>query len=114
MDHRKAARVFPEPVGATTRALRPAETASQAPCWAAVGAANEASNHAWVAAENRGAAAASLTGPSSPTGPTSAGRGPPEATGQKPTMPAPQRLATSRFGSPLGSNGAAPVSTSPT
>jgi hypothetical protein len=53
MDHRNAASVLPDPVGATTSALRPPEIAAQAPAWAAVGALNEASNHALVAGENR-------------------------------------------------------------
>ena len=61
IDQRKAASVLPEPVGATTRALRPAPIAAQAPGCAAVGALNEASNHAWVAAEN-----VVIVGPSSP------------------------------------------------
>ncbi len=55
-DHRNAASVLPEPVGATTRASRPRWTADQAPVWAAVGAANAPSNHARVAGEKAASA----------------------------------------------------------
>ena len=48
-DQRNAARVLPEPVGATTSALRPAPIARHAPAWAAVGAAKAARNHSRVA-----------------------------------------------------------------
>ena len=51
-DHRNAASVLPEPVGATTRASRPRWTASHAPVCAAVGAAKAPSNHARVAGVN--------------------------------------------------------------
>lgn len=50
-DHRKAARVLPDPVGAITRASRPDEIASQAPDCAGVGASNALENHALVGAE---------------------------------------------------------------
>src|SRR5690606_12253321 len=48
---RKAARVFPEPVGATTRVWSPRSIASHAAACAAVGASNASSNHAAVAGE---------------------------------------------------------------
>ena len=48
---RNAASVFPDPVGATTRACRPACAASQAPSWAAVGATKAPPNQARVAGE---------------------------------------------------------------
>ena len=51
--HKKAARVFPEPVGEITRACRPVEMASQASDWAAVGVPNVASNQALVGPVNR-------------------------------------------------------------
>src|SRR3954452_20696528 len=51
--HRKALRVLPEPVGATTSAWLPAPIASQAPTWAGVGSANAAANHARVGSVNR-------------------------------------------------------------
>ncbi len=46
---RKAASVLPDPVGAMTNALSPAEIACQAPCCACVGAAKTSSNHVRVA-----------------------------------------------------------------
>ena len=52
-DHRKAASVLPEPVGATTRACSPLLIASQAPSWAAVGATKAPVNQARVGSENR-------------------------------------------------------------
>ena len=75
IDQRKAARVLPDPVGATTSALRPAPIASHAPVWAAVGAWNDASNHACVAGLNRpapegGVERDRLTRSSSPAPPT--------------------------------------------
>src|SRR5919198_2687870 len=45
---RNAASVFPDPVGATTRALRPDESAGHASSWAGVGSANGSSNHVRV------------------------------------------------------------------
>ena len=48
---RKAARVLPEPVGATTRAWSPALIACQAPAWASVGRSKAPVNQARVAAE---------------------------------------------------------------
>src|SRR5215213_7063489 len=48
-DQRNALSVLPDPVGATTSALRPAATADQAPTCAGVGAANAARNHSRVA-----------------------------------------------------------------
>ena len=57
---------MPEPVGATTSALRPAAIDRQAPAWAAVGAAKAASNHARVAGPNPAS-----TPPSSPRLPAS-------------------------------------------
>ena len=83
-DQRNAARVLPEPVGATTRALRPALIDCQAPAWAAVGAANAAANHSRVAAPKSASTAASppavsfATPPSCPARsdtPPPAGRG---------------------------------------
>src|SRR3954452_12445259 len=55
--HKKAARVLPDPVGATTRACSPRLTASQAPTWAGVGAANAWVNQARVAGEKRSSTA---------------------------------------------------------
>ncbi len=52
MAHKNAARVLPDPVGAMTSAFSPAETASHAPRWAAVGAAKTSRNHVAVAGEN--------------------------------------------------------------
>ncbi len=52
-DHRNADSVLPEPVGATTRVSRPLLIASQAPSWAAVGAAKAAVNQVRVAGEKR-------------------------------------------------------------
>ena len=52
IDQRNAESVLPEPVGATTRACRPAAIASQAPTWAGVGAAKAASNQARVGSLN--------------------------------------------------------------
>jgi hypothetical protein len=51
MAHRKAARVLPEPVGATTSVSSPDAIASQAPSWARVGAANDDVNHERVGSE---------------------------------------------------------------
>src|SRR6185312_4961280 len=51
IDQRNAARVLPDPVGATTSAFWPALTAAQAPACAAVAEANAPSNHARVAGE---------------------------------------------------------------
>ena len=48
---RNAASVLPEPVGATTRACRPAWAAVQAPSWAAVGATKAPLNQSRVAGE---------------------------------------------------------------
>src|SRR3954452_25019011 len=52
-DQRNAARVLPEPVGATTSACSPLLIADQAPSWAGVGASNAPVNQARVASENR-------------------------------------------------------------
>ena len=52
MDHKNAESVLPEPVGATTKALLPRATVSQAPSWAGVGAWNDAENQVRVASEN--------------------------------------------------------------
>src|SRR5690606_586415 len=52
-DHRNAARVLPEPVGATTRVLSPLAIESQAPDWAGVGAAKAPENQSRVAGEKR-------------------------------------------------------------
>lgn len=53
IDHRKAANVLPDPVGATTRVCAPAEIESQAAAWALVGAAKAPVNQARVADPNR-------------------------------------------------------------
>ena len=53
MDHRNAASVLPDPVGATTSACRPAPIASHAPCWAVVGSANAVANHSRVGSLKR-------------------------------------------------------------
>src|SRR3954470_11351412 len=45
---RKAARVFPEPVGASKRVDSPARIGGQPSAWARVGEGNEASNHRWT------------------------------------------------------------------
>src|SRR5439155_6742935 len=66
---RNAARVFPEPVGATTSVSRPEEIASHAPSCAAVGAAKAPSNHARVTPENR-PSEGELTGRYYPAPPT--------------------------------------------
>jgi hypothetical protein len=42
---RKAARVFPEPVGAQIRVFAPEAIAGQPRAWAGVGASKESSNH---------------------------------------------------------------------
>lgn len=52
MPARNALSVLPEPVGATTRVLRPRPIASQAPAWAAVGSANAARNQVRVGSLN--------------------------------------------------------------
>src|SRR3954470_8621511 len=52
-DQRKAARVLPEPVGATSSAGSPLLIADQAPSCAGVGASNAPVNQARVASENR-------------------------------------------------------------
>ena len=60
---RKAARVFPEPVGAeTSERACPTAIASQAPLWAAVGAANADPNHAATAVEKRASAGCTCDG----------------------------------------------------
>src|SRR5439155_22384866 len=51
--HGKAARVFPDPVGATTSVFRPDAIASHAPAWAGVGSANASPNHVRASGENR-------------------------------------------------------------
>jgi hypothetical protein len=48
---RKAASVFPEPVGAWIRTCAPEAIAGQPSSWAGVGAANARSNHALVNGE---------------------------------------------------------------
>lgn len=50
---RNAARVLPEPVGATTSASWPAVMASHASSWAGVAASKTSPNHARVAGEKR-------------------------------------------------------------
>lgn len=52
----KAARVFPEPVGADKSALSPLEMLDQASSWAGVGAPSVASNQSRVALENAASA----------------------------------------------------------
>ena len=44
MPQRKAARVFPEPVGAQIRVCSPEAIAGQPAAWAGVGASNDSSN----------------------------------------------------------------------
>ena len=53
IDQRKAARVLPDPVGATTSVCEPPEIDSQAAVWALVGLAKAPSNQARVAGRNR-------------------------------------------------------------
>jgi hypothetical protein len=53
MLHRKAARVFPDPVGAWIRVWSPAPIDSHPRSWAGVGSVNTASNHDVVGDENR-------------------------------------------------------------
>ena len=53
IDHRNAASVLPDPVGATTSACRPARIASHAPCCAGVGSAKAAANHSRVGSLKR-------------------------------------------------------------
>jgi hypothetical protein len=53
MADRNAARVLPDPVGATTSTSCSEARASQAPTWAWVGAAKAPSNQPRVRAENR-------------------------------------------------------------
>src|SRR2546430_14161866 len=62
--HRNAARVLPDPVGATTSASLPDEIASHAPSCAGVGPANAPSNHARVTGGNleRGGTTAKVAG----------------------------------------------------
>ena len=65
IDHRNAASVLPEPVGATTSACRPAPIASHAPCCAVVGSANAVANHSRVGSLKRSSAGwTGLTPPS--------------------------------------------------
>ncbi len=52
IDHRNAASVLPDPVGATTSVLSPSAMEFQAPSWAAVGAAKAPVNHSRVTAPN--------------------------------------------------------------
>jgi hypothetical protein len=58
MDERKAARVLPDPVGATTRVFSPRPMASHAPACAGVGSAKLAVNQSRTSGENRSRAAA--------------------------------------------------------
>ena len=64
MAARKAARVFPEPVGAKTRALSPFAIAAQPSRCAFVGAAKVSANHSRTAGWNGGSVGRALTGPS--------------------------------------------------
>ncbi len=75
--HRKAASVFPEPVGATTSASRPAVMASHASSWAGVAASKTSPNHARVAGENRLNALVFFT-PTILPGPADSFHGPPD------------------------------------
>src|SRR5699024_2144501 len=60
-DHRNADKVLPDPVGATTRVLRPPEIASHAPVCAGVGPSGKASsNQARVAGPKRSRGLATL------------------------------------------------------
>ena len=52
MAQRKAARVLPDPVGATARTFAPAWIRGQAAAWTSVGAAKAAVNHRLVGSEN--------------------------------------------------------------
>ena len=63
--HRKAARVLPEPVGATTRACEPEEMAFQAPFWAGVGSEKAPRNQSRVGRLNRSMGPASRVPPAS-------------------------------------------------
>src|SRR3954454_4812930 len=73
-DNRNTDSVLPEPVGATTNALRPAAIALHAPACAGVGAANAASNQVRVGSLNDASAVVAptcfVTSPSCPTPPT--------------------------------------------
>src|SRR5689334_3498798 len=60
MAQRKADRVLPDPVGATTTVWWPELIASHAPAWAVVGAVKLLRNHAAVAGENRSSTSARL------------------------------------------------------
>src|SRR6476661_11102799 len=60
MAHRKADRVLPEPVGATTTQWWPELIASQAPACAVVGAWKLLRNHAAVDGEKRSSTSAGL------------------------------------------------------
>ena len=73
IDHKKAASVLPEPVGATTRAFSSEEMAFQAPVCASVGRSKADPNHSRVASENGRPAA---TAQSCLTAATSASRRP--------------------------------------
>ncbi len=75
MAQRNAESVFPEPVGATTRACLPAEMASHAPACAGVGVAKALRNQSCVAGPNR--SSTSATPLSSPVPPTSGSGGRP-------------------------------------
>src|SRR6478735_7861752 len=72
-DHRNAASVLPDPVGATTSACRSVDTASHAPACAGVGASNAPENHARVGAVKR-SRGSTVTRPFSPDPPTPARR----------------------------------------
>src|SRR4051812_42666839 len=65
---RNAASVLPEPVGAMTSVSRPSAMASHAPVCAAVGSANDDSNHARVAGEKRSRVVTYPFSPRPPTG----------------------------------------------
>ncbi len=81
--HRKAASVLPDPVGAMTNALSPAEIACQAPCCACVGAAKTSSNHVRVARVKL-SSGSSGTELSCPAAPTEDGGGTPSQSSARP------------------------------
>ncbi len=102
-DHRNAARVLPDPVGATTRAWSPPPIAAHAPVCAGVGAAKAAANHSRVGAENP----AGMPGPASPLALLTA------ASWQEPPTPAGGWAAVRRDAG-LTTSASAPCRTGPT
>ena len=93
-DHKKAARVLPDPVGATTSASRPDVAAAQAPTWAAVGSAKAPVNHARVAGVNAARGSFAIEGILSRT--TDARRPPPLPGGPAAAVSPPVPVASRR------------------